>query len=51
MTEVLAALRIKITVFWDVTLCSLVHINKRDAGTRHFHLPGTPSEGTQGLTW
>jgi hypothetical protein len=49
--EVLAAVSIKVAVFWDVTLCGLVHISKRDGGRRHFHLQGTPSEGTQGLTY
>jgi hypothetical protein len=38
--EVLTAVIMKITIFWDKTPCSLLKVNRRFGGTYRFHLRG-----------
>jgi hypothetical protein len=38
--EVLAAVVIKNTVFWDITPCRLLSVNRRFGGIYHLHLQG-----------
>jgi hypothetical protein len=38
--EVLTAVLMKISVFWDITPCGAVKVNERFRGTYHLHLKG-----------
>jgi hypothetical protein len=37
-SEDLTAVVMKITVFWDITLCSLLNVSRRFGGTYRLHL-------------
>jgi hypothetical protein len=36
--EFLAAVIVKISIFWDITLCTSLETNRRHGGTHHLHL-------------
>jgi hypothetical protein len=38
--EVLAAVVMKSTIFWHITSCSPLSVNRRFGGTYHLHLQG-----------
>jgi hypothetical protein len=38
--EVLTAVVMKITIFWDIMLCSPLNVNRHFGGTYHLHLQG-----------
>jgi hypothetical protein len=38
--EVLTAVVMKSTIFWDITLCSLLNVNRRFRGIYHLHFQG-----------
>jgi hypothetical protein len=38
--EVLTAVVMKSNIFWDITPCSLLKVNRRFGGTHHLHLQG-----------
>jgi hypothetical protein len=47
--EVLTAVVIKSTIFWDITPCSPLSVNRRFGGTHRFHLQGVKNKQVASL--
>jgi hypothetical protein len=45
--EILTAVVMKSTIFWDITPCSPLEVNRRFGGTYRFHLQGRRISGAR----